>query len=542
MKTLKQLAVFFLAALGITSCSEQDEIIGNRTPVKFDITIGGADSRTSTDEKHVTTWVNGDAIGIIAYKNEKPEIINCKYVFDGTNWNPATETDKILVDEDAVYSYYAYYPYTEGVADAKNIQREVLEDQSANENAYSQSDVLAARSVNELTNEVALDFYHMFCMVEVTVQGTQVTKEPSSVELKGIQPTASLNLVDNSPKSASSVTVSGGTKNIKMYSLGSKQNSDGNLVYAYRAIVPAQIITAGKILAQVNGIDEDGTNKTIKFTSDIPYEKGKLRKLEITISDKVELDVPPTDTNMNPWEDSEGIPGAGGGEDTGDGDGDNEEIGNNIVVPMDATLPLIKNEPDLTAQTEEGWYGMWRNHAPNMSTSKIVEDAEVEKWKRYLQMEYKSIWDSNKGQGSSAVHYGATLCYKHIEPVNPSKLYKLTFKMRMPAVDGTDKEPRLVFKCMGQSNCSFQVSGKPDMSNANKQITMGPSKEELSIWKEYTCYVDFSKKDNGGNTDSNDYDSMTLRFYTANNIVATESQEFLIRADICDVTLAPVEE
>lgn len=344
--TFKYLAMAVVALMSMSACNNDlDEQVPNKDyqPVHFIMTVNGtnASTRTTTDPAtRETTWKENDEIGIFAYKKGTNELIkaNAKYVLTGEIWKAATTADEISSAD--VYDYFAYYPYQAGATDPKAINISAKKDQSATSgDDYANSDVLAAqnKAVTDAST-VALTFNHVFAMVEVQVKGDKVTKQPTKVELQGINAAATLDLTAATPAAAVSGTTTG---TINMFYLGATNN-----IHSYRAVIPTQIITASEPLVSIFAPDADGKTYNMKYSADVTYEAGKYRQLVVNIgTPQASLTIPATSMTINPWGESTEIPGQG------------EEIETPVVPVTTFTLSFPTNpDTDITAEHKlKGW-------------------------------------------------------------------------------------------------------------------------------------------------------------------------------------------
>lgn len=271
--------IFALAgALAMTACSNEmeeqlaEENGNNGKEVKFTVGIENL-SRTAIAEGSLKTeFVKGDEIGIFAYDGETAVASNVKYTYGGSAWT----SDNAIAAEDGVQlSYYAYYPYMDGVTDPSQLNITVNADQTS---GFSKDDVLTAQNTTAEagSKNVTLSFKHAFAMVQVGIKSDLTTDAEATVTLESIQPTALVNA-----KEATAV-VSGDVTSIKM------QKTSAADKWEYRAIVPAQEIASGsKLLTIVAG----GKTYAVTYSStegqSVSYVAGEV--LQITVNSLVAL-------------------------------------------------------------------------------------------------------------------------------------------------------------------------------------------------------------------------------------------------------------
>lgn len=318
-KNIKFLAMAAIAILSMSACSndieEQIPEKGKTQPVQFQMTLSGTNTRTttSTAPNRTTTWSEGDAVGIFVYKageTTNPVKVNMKYVLTGDTWAAADAGNEIYPEES--YDYYAYYPYQSGITDPANISVAALQDQTkADETDYAKSDILAAGKINAdvSASTVKLVFAHMFAMVEVKVDGDLVTQKPAKVELKGIKLASKLNILGATP--TATIDASASAVDVNMFYLTKTANAT-QAPFSYRAVVPEQTIAKGTPLIAISDIDGTKKTYTMQYSTDVPYEAGKFRQVNVNIGTaKVSITMQKTDFTIDSWGTSTEVTGNG---------------------------------------------------------------------------------------------------------------------------------------------------------------------------------------------------------------------------------------
>lgn len=299
--------IFALAgALAMTACSNdmEEPLAGGDgnggQEVKFTVGIENL-SRTAIAEGEgvlKTTFVNEDAIGIFAYKEgeDEPVYTNVKYTYDGSDWT----SEKAITSDGTKLSYYAYYPYMDGVTDPSQLNITVSTNQAS---GFSKDDVLTAQNTTAEAGaeNVTLSFSHAFAMVQVGIKSGLTDDAEATVTLESILPTAVVNA-----KAGTVGTASGENTSIQMQ----KTSADK---WEYRAIVPAQDIASGsKLLTIVAG----GKTYAVTYSSTenqvVSYVAGKA--LQITVNSLVALpdgDEVTIGGSITDWDASTSDPGEG---------------------------------------------------------------------------------------------------------------------------------------------------------------------------------------------------------------------------------------
>lgn len=307
MKMYFKNLIFALAgALAMTACSNEMEQqlaegSGNSgQEVKFTVGIENL-SRTAIAEGEgvlKNTFVNEDAIGIFAYKEgeTEPAYTNVKYTYNGSAWT----SEQAITSDGTKLSYYAYYPYMDGVNDPSQLNITVNADQTS---GFSKDDVLTAQNTTAEagSKNVTLSFKHAFAMVQVGIKSDLTTDAEATVTLESILPTAVVNA-----KAGTVGTASGEKTSIQMQ----KTSADK---WEYRAIVPAQEIASGsKLLTIVAG----GKTYAVTYSSaegqPVSYVAGEV--LQITVNSLVALPEGEEVTiggSITDWDASTSDPGAG---------------------------------------------------------------------------------------------------------------------------------------------------------------------------------------------------------------------------------------
>lgn len=305
MKMYFKNLIFALAgALAMTACSnemEQQLAEGSGNgglEVKFTVGIENL-SRTAIAEGSLKTdFVENDMIGIFAYKEgeDKPVYTNVKYTYNGSDWT----SEKAITSDGTKLSYYAYYPYMDGVTDPSQLNITVSADQTS---GFSKDDVLTAQNTTAEADapSVTLTFKHAFAMVQVGIKSGLTDDAEATVTLESILPTAVVNA-----KAGTVGTASGEKTSIQMQ----KTSADK---WEYRAIVPAQDIASGsKLLTIVAG----GKTYAVTYSSTegqvVSYVAGKA--LQITVNSLVALpegNEVTIDGSITDWDASTSDPGEG---------------------------------------------------------------------------------------------------------------------------------------------------------------------------------------------------------------------------------------
>ena len=401
--------IFALAgALAMTACSNEmeDQLAGSEgnggQEVKFTVGIENLSRTAVTDGEEVlkTTFVNEDAIGIFAYREgeTEPAYMNVKYTYNGSAWT----SEQAITSDGTKLSYYAYYPYMDGVTDPSQLNITVSTNQAS---GFSKDDVLTAQNTTAEAGakNVTLSFSHAFAMVQVGIKSGLTDDTEATVTLESILPTAVVNA-----KAGTVGTASGEKTSIQMQ----KTNADK---WEYRAIVPAQDIASGSKLLTIVA---EGKTYAVTYSSAegkaVSYEAGKA--LQITVNSLVALpdgDEVTIGGSITDWDASTSDPGEGDVSEV-----PAESLNLSDLSGLDfATIVTKKgwgNEKEKVTGEESLWYK--RETTEGLVTYAKTENNEISMTLR--QGDTRATWNSNCIGYHSGVMFDNT------------KKYTLTFNAR----------------------------------------------------------------------------------------------------------------
>lgn len=247
--------VFALFALLLAAACDKAEYDGSPAdgepqPIRFDIAVAtatpsGPSTRVSTATDFTSSFTAGDQVGLYIVKGDDSKlkssgnwVENALMTFDGTKWTCDLPSGKEYYPRDgSKLSFYAYYPYKEGVTDPLAISFSVQKDQSA---GLSSSYLMTAsqKGVSKRHDPVRLTFSHKLAMVKVNLKDGVPAKDKAPfpadvVTLKGRQLTTSLDLATGV------VGTLGEATDVKMH-----YNKADKCWYA---LVPQQVVTIGSV-------------------------------------------------------------------------------------------------------------------------------------------------------------------------------------------------------------------------------------------------------------------------------------------------------
>ena len=485
-----------VAMLSMNACNQDEEVLNNPEqkgePVEFVMGINSITKTLTEDNSYATTFIEGDEVGIFAYNGETEVAKNARYKYTGGAW--VAQDNPIYAEEEVSYSYYAYYPYNAEASDVNSVSLSVAADQTS---GYTASDALIAKSENVTagTTTVDLSYTHAFAMVQVALKGTEATKE-ATVTLQNIFPTAAINL-----KTGVIGEASGTLGTVAMKSCSKNGES---APFSYRAIVPEQTITANNsILVIASG------EKKYKFTytTDVPYESGKLRQYDVTLGDQSGTALTIGNGTISNWEDASEI------------EGGESEVGEVIDPTTSLDLSSLINA-DMTFTSKGTW-----------SAEKLTDKADYwfTRTSETTTVSYDATEEAIKAENTTdRGAWGTTSFGYHCgTKVFEKTTYRLTFDAKS-TIAGNQ-----VFG-VGVRNSSDQKGFR--ISNLNNglrnQIAVNFTADEVEAgYKTITVDVDFSQASATTNLNNNtfeatvdsDLEGITILFFNNLNQDSSES-------------------
>lgn len=420
MKALNKIWIATIAAVAMTACNNElsEQALNNGGNVNFTMGIGNTpSSRVSMPETGYTaSFAANDEVGI--FVAEVPSYTNVKYsTADGTAWTGGP----IKVSADAVYTYYAYYPYAADMA-ANNIPVVVATNQDTE--GYIKNDFLYKKYVaSQGQTDVKLTFDHALSLVEVTLAGSGAA-EGTTVDLLNVATDATIDLTSDTP-----VTTGTTTATVTMDALSNLK---------YRAIVPAQDIAASTPIFK---IAVNGRTYQAKYSGVMKFEQGKYLAMTITLGEQsgdAEIEITAT-ADIADW---------GQGTSNG-GDASISVAELNIPLPTDGNVleTIASNWSASTPENQigsgkaEGWYK--RNGTTGTDNPvAIVSPTEIGYDENEQALTIKRFSDSN-GQWSSD-----NIVYHSCTPLEIGQ-YELSFELKGADVGNVNDKEEPVYGTIG---------------------------------------------------------------------------------------------
>lgn len=407
MKALNRIFIAAIAAASMTACNNElsEQALNNGGNVNFTMGIGNTPSSriSMPEDSYTASFTGNDEVGI--FVAEVPSYTNVKYsTADGKTWTGGP----VKVSADAAYTYYAYYPYAEGMTN--NIPVVVATNQDTE--GYIKNDYLYSKlSATAGQTDVKLAFDHALSLIEVTLAGSGAA-EGATVDLLNVATDAKIDLTAETP-----VTTGSTIATVTMDALPSLK---------YRAIVPAQKIAAS---TPVFKIAVNGRTYQAKYSGEINFEQGKYLAMTVTLGEQggdAEIEITAS-ASINNW--------TGGTSNGGDASISVAEL--SIPLPTDGQVleTIAFNWSPSTpanqigADKAEGWYkrnGLTTGENPVAITS----PAEIGYDEAEQALTIKRFSDSNGGWNNNPVVFHSCAPFDR-------GVYELSFEFKD---DGTDAD------------------------------------------------------------------------------------------------------
>lgn len=413
MKALNKIWMAALAAVAMTACNNElsEQALNNGGNVNFTMGIGNTpSSRVSMPETGYTaSFAANDEVGI--FVAEVPSYTNVKYsTADGTAWTGGP----IKVSADAVYTYYAYYPYAADMA-ANNIPVVVATNQDTE--GYIKNDFLYKKYVaSQGQTDVKLTFDHALSLVEVTLAGSGAA-EGATVDLLNVATDATIDLTAETP-----VTTGTTTATVTMDALSNLK---------YRAIVPAQDIAASTPIFK---IAVNGRTYQAKYSGVMKFEQGKYLAMTITLGEQsgdAEIEITAS-ASINDW--TEGT--------SNGGDASISVAGFNIPLPVDGKFEVFEkgwSNSTVSSQIPAGGTDKWYVRDNVADSTKILYSYSGENAAIEFKSQTYTIKTKDGSKDSIVYSRGAwnndCAVFHSVTPLD-TVCYKLSFKVKSTVNSG----------------------------------------------------------------------------------------------------------
>lgn len=524
MKALNRIFIAAIAAASMTACNNElsEQALNNGGNVNFTMGIGNTPSSriSMPEDSYTASFTGNDEVGI--FVAEQPSYTNVKYsTADGTTWTGGP----VKVSADAAYTYYAYYPYAEGMT-ANNIPVVVATNQDTE--GYIKNDYLYSKlSATAGQTDVKLAFDHALSLIEVTLAGSGAA-EGATVDLLNVATDAKIDLTAETP-----VTTGSTIATVTMDALPSLK---------YRAIVPAQKIAAS---TPVFKIAVNGRTYQAKYSGEINFEQGKYLAMTVTLGEQggdAEIEITAS-ASINNWT---------GGTSNG-GQAEIEEVP--LISEFEDAIPVVLTDA-VKDMANSSWFNILNAAYSTASVSDVETAGSVapEWWTKQANLNFTSKYDSDAQSANANSWYTAVLGYFYkgaaIYTKETSK-YKLSFKAKGSFKSGAtendladDEEGAKIYVvCRNATNSAcFAIRNNTDTPTATYSTSALTSE-----WKVCNFYIHFDKKIEGSPitssafvaTSSDDYQSIQIRISTNNSKADADKPVKTTSISITDVKLEP---
>lgn len=413
MKALNKIWIAAIAAVAMTACNNElsEQALNNGGNVNFTMGIGNTPSSriSMPEDSYTASFTGNDEVGI--FVAEVPSYTNVKYsTADGTTWTGGP----VKVSANAAYTYYAYYPYAEGMT-ANNIPVVVATNQDTE--GYIKNDYLYSKlSASAGQTDVKLTFDHALSLVEVTLAGSGAA-EGAIVDLLNVATDATIDLTAETP-----VTTRSTTATVTMDALSSLK---------YRAIVPAQKIAAS---TPVFKIAVNGRTYQAKYSGEINFEQGKYLAMTVTLGEQggdAEIEITAS-ASINDWE-----AGSSNG-----GDASISVAGFNIPLPVDGKFEVFEkgwSNSTVSSQIPAGGTDKWYVRDNVADSTKILYSYSGENAAIEFKSQTYTIKTKDGSKDSIVYSRGAwnndCAVFHSVTPLD-TVCYKLSFKV-LSTTDGS---------------------------------------------------------------------------------------------------------
>ena len=271
-----------LSAVSLCGCSNDDEPVATATDGTTLTVTARADGFASTDgtahtgtpqtraseSGYTTTFVKGDQIGVFAVRDGSV-ITGCQNMpltYNGTSWSGSAPVYKY-----ADATYFAYYPYTDGMNNKTSVDEIVTAfnatvtaatDQSTYAK-YTACDLMTATAESPISGtSLSFSFTHKMSLIEISlpVQKYKTTDNADAYEYSAPVLGATFSLAPSSGSGATTI----------------KPCPMGNGIYRY-------IVPVGTSGATVSGAFDTADGKTIEYSKNsLSLSAGNYKRLNVT--------------------------------------------------------------------------------------------------------------------------------------------------------------------------------------------------------------------------------------------------------------------
>lgn len=246
---------------------------------------------TSTDGSYTNSWEDGDEVGVFIVKGnaglqEKENWVdNMKMTYRNGDWIYTLPSGKEYYPADEALSFYAYYPYLDGVNPISNPAILPIEqDRLTNiEDPY----IFTARTlgIQNSSEPVRLEFSSALAMIELSLKsggdGGRLT-DRIVVTLEGCQTHLLFNLESGQTEAVDDVHT------ITLRRVEQPDDADYRTNYTYQALVPAQTLEAGEVKFSFTYGFKGEDPMIHNLADNVTLEQGWVKPFEITLTPAID--------------------------------------------------------------------------------------------------------------------------------------------------------------------------------------------------------------------------------------------------------------
>lgn len=261
----------------LASCNKESELAGNLNQ-SFDRNVKISTNIDNERKLSRADFTGTDLSLTLDYGSEDNAVLhtdNRKWKYENSSWTLDGDENMLWKDNSTPVDIYAYSPYINDITDKKNIRFAVQTTQ--NEDNMTTSDLLGCNKLqykNEGEPTLSLELSHLLSQVKINLSFGNSVGENPTVESITLNNVATSVIYD-------ATTVTATTDN------ESKNNvtvSKAAASYSYTAILPAQLLAAGKFLTfTVNG---ENYSYTIKEGSVPELKKGEILTMNLQVGEQ----------------------------------------------------------------------------------------------------------------------------------------------------------------------------------------------------------------------------------------------------------------
>lgn len=248
---------------------------------------------TSTDGSYTNSWEDGDEVGVFILKgnaglqNTGNWVDNMKMTYSNGDWIYTLPSGKEYYPADEALSFYAYYPYTDGLDPISNLATLPI-DQSWLTNIEDRY-IFTARTtgIQNSSEPVRLEFSSALAIIELSLKsggdGGRLT-DRMVVTLEGCQTNYVINLESGQTKATGKVHT------ITLRRVEQPDDADYRTKYTYQAIVPAQTLEAGEVKFSFTYGFKGEDPMIHNLANNVTLEQGWVKPFEITLTPVIDPD------------------------------------------------------------------------------------------------------------------------------------------------------------------------------------------------------------------------------------------------------------